>query len=81
MLSCLVPFRYMTLFSSIQDPNDMEKRNISDFHYIKEGLSIKDEEEEDATKNINAVGTTQKVLQALASVRTLLLFSFNFNIS
>jgi peptidyl-prolyl cis-trans isomerase-like protein 2 len=52
---------------SIQDPNDMQKRNISEFHYVKQGLSLKDEEEEDPTKNINAVGTTQKVLQELAS--------------
>lgn len=52
---------------SIQDPNDMQKRNISEFHYVKEGLSLKEEEEEDASKNINAVGTTQKVLAELAS--------------
>lgn len=55
---------------SIQDPNDMQKRNISEFHYVKEGLSLKEEEEEDASKNINAVGTTQKVLAELASVRS-----------
>ena len=48
----------------------MQKRNISEFHYVKEGLSLKEEEEEDASKNINAVGTTQKVLAELASVRS-----------
>jgi len=54
--------------NSIQDPSNMQKRNISDFHYVKEGLTVKDEEEEDVSKYINATGTTQKVLQELATV-------------
>lgn len=51
----------------------MQTRNISEFHHIKEGLSIKDEKEEDISQNINAVGTTEKVLQEIASVHSFLI--------
>ncbi|RUO95704.1 hypothetical protein BC936DRAFT_143409, partial [Jimgerdemannia flammicorona] len=54
----------------IQDPHNLENRNLADFHYLKNDLKVVDEDEARARKNplnnINAVGTTSRVLAELS---------------
>ncbi|RUS16589.1 peptidyl-prolyl cis-trans isomerase-like 2 [Endogone sp. FLAS-F59071] len=68
----------------VQDPHNLENRNLADFHYLKNDLKVVDEDhliyfsivkdEERARKdplnNINAVGTTSRVLAELLSKDT-----------
>ncbi|KAG0089982.1 Peptidyl-prolyl cis-trans isomerase cyp8 [Podila epicladia] len=54
---------------TIQDPHNLENRNLANFHYIKNDLVAKDEEKErkkrDPMNNINQMGSTAKVLSQL----------------
>ncbi|KAJ3041845.1 RING-type E3 ubiquitin-protein ligase ppil2 [Rhizophlyctis rosea] len=55
---------------TIQDPNNLGDRNITNFHYKKHELSVEDEEKKKAKKDvsyrINAVGTTGRVLEEMS---------------
>ncbi|KAF8944091.1 hypothetical protein BGZ52_010934, partial [Haplosporangium bisporale] len=54
---------------TIQDPHNLENRNLANFHYVKNDLVAKDEEKErkkrDPMNNINQMGSTAKVLSQL----------------
>ncbi|KAG0346688.1 Peptidyl-prolyl cis-trans isomerase cyp8 [Podila humilis] len=54
---------------TIQDPHNLDKRNLANFHYIKNDLTARDEEKErkkrDPLNNINQMGSTAKVLSQL----------------
>ncbi|KAG0053050.1 RING-type E3 ubiquitin-protein ligase ppil2, partial [Gryganskiella cystojenkinii] len=54
---------------TIQDPHNMQKKNLADFHYVKNDLSALDEEKErkkrDPMNNINQKGATGKILSQL----------------
>lgn len=56
-----------TDFITLQDPNSVSDKNISEFYYYKNDLKVKNEEKEDAKKlvsyKLNAQGTTSKILE------------------
>ncbi|KAJ3055105.1 RING-type E3 ubiquitin-protein ligase ppil2 [Rhizophlyctis rosea] len=55
---------------TIQDPHNLESRNITAFHYVKNDMSTEDDEKAKAKKDvsyrINALGSTSKVLDQMA---------------
>ena len=55
---------------TIQDPHNLESRNITSFHYVKHDLSTEDDEKAKAKKDvsyrINAMGSTGKVLDQMS---------------
>lgn len=60
----------------IQDPHNLDNRNMSKFHYIKNDLKVVDEAKEAAEKvpinniNVGNLGSTQKVLAKLQEKST-----------
>ncbi|KAF9179074.1 Peptidyl-prolyl cis-trans isomerase cyp8 [Haplosporangium sp. Z 767] len=54
---------------TIQDPHNLQKRNLAEFHYVKNELNVVDEETErkkrDPLNNINQKGSTGKILSQM----------------
>lgn len=52
---------------TLQDPHNLENRDLSQFYYVKHDLKVDEKGEEDGLSNINlaAMGGTSKVLQSL----------------
>ncbi|CAI2172200.1 3965_t:CDS:10 [Funneliformis geosporum] len=53
---------------TIQDPHNLEVRNLSNFHYLKNNLKLKDDESNDPLSNINlsATGSAERVLSKIS---------------
>ncbi|EGF80539.1 hypothetical protein BATDEDRAFT_30088 [Batrachochytrium dendrobatidis JAM81] len=56
---------------TLQDPHHVSERNITDFHYLKNNISVLDEAAEkkkaQVSYKINATGTTSRVLEEMAA--------------
>ncbi|KAF9578083.1 Peptidyl-prolyl cis-trans isomerase cyp8, partial [Lunasporangiospora selenospora] len=54
---------------TIQDPHNLQNRNLANFHYVKHDLAATNEEEkrkkQDPLNNINQLGSTAKILSQL----------------
>ncbi|KAG0254100.1 RING-type E3 ubiquitin-protein ligase ppil2 [Mortierella polycephala] len=54
---------------TIQDPHNLQKHNLAEFHYVKNDLNVVDEETErkkrDPLNNINQKGSTGKILSQM----------------
>ncbi|CAJ0843585.1 14336_t:CDS:2 [Entrophospora sp. SA101] len=62
------PFKRDDLIT-IQDPHNIESRDFTKFHYIKNNLKIKDEEKQDSLSNINvnATGSAARILKKISN--------------
>jgi len=47
----------------LQDPKDVESKQLANFHYIQQGLKVDEEVNTDPTKNINVDSTTKRILE------------------
>ncbi|CAG8571872.1 11961_t:CDS:10 [Funneliformis caledonium] len=54
---------------TIQDPHNLEVRNLSNFYYLKNNLKLKDDESSDPLSNINlsATGSAERVLSKISA--------------
>lgn len=54
---------------TLQDPQNVESRNLSSFNYLKEGESgVPDDKAESSNVNVNALGSSAKILKAKEAV-------------
>ncbi|KAE8154950.1 hypothetical protein BDV25DRAFT_126145 [Aspergillus avenaceus] len=53
---------------TLQDPQNIESRNLNSFNYLKEGESGMPEKEEESSVNASALGSSAKILKAKEAV-------------
>ncbi|KAB8200153.1 peptidyl-prolyl cis-trans isomerase [Aspergillus parasiticus] len=53
---------------TLQDPQNIESRNLSSFNYLKEGESVPGQKEEESNVNASALGSSAKILKAKEAV-------------
>ncbi|KAE8356703.1 hypothetical protein BDV28DRAFT_154399 [Aspergillus coremiiformis] len=53
---------------TLQDPLNIESRNLSSFNYLKQGESVSGDKEEQSNVNANALGSSAKILKAKEAV-------------
>ncbi|KAI9017599.1 cyclophilin-like domain-containing protein [Gaertneriomyces semiglobifer] len=66
------PFKRKDLIT-IQDPHNIQSRNINDFYYVKNDMKLENEDakkrEAEIAFKINAMGSTDKVLKKIAGTK------------